>query len=99
MKPGRIYGYLFRVIPERAESSWIAFCPGVGGVYEEGATRQEAIRNAYEAACTILSERARNNEWLTQDTDDLKVVRKPPTMSALQQTDAAPESYLATVCQ
>lgn len=48
------------VVIEKDDEVFIAYCPGVGGVYEEAATKEEAIQNAYEAACAILEARGEN---------------------------------------
>lgn len=50
-----IYGYVFAIVVERGETGYIASCPWIGGVYEEGETKEEAIRNAYDGAVAILT--------------------------------------------
>lgn len=93
----RIYGYLFRIIPQKAENSWIAYCPGVGGVYEEGRTEKEAIENAYSAACAILGARAQKHDWLLEDSADLKILRRLPNRVVISESAQSEEEYLATV--
>jgi len=92
-----IYGYLFKIIVQEAEVSYVAYCPGVGGVYEEGKTREEAAENAYRAACAILDARARNGHWLVQETNDLKILRKLPNSVALQELCGTADEYVVTV--
>jgi len=94
---GRIYGYLFKVVCQRAENTWVAYCPGVGGVYEEGESHQSAIENAYSAARAILNARALNNDWLTEDGPDLRVLRQPPNPAAMASLRPSEEEYVATV--
>ncbi len=91
-----IYGYLFKVIAQEAENTWVAFCPGVGGVYEEGETRDEAIDNAYTAACAILEARALNGDRLTEDGPHLRVLRVPPSCKLIGEQPTEDE-YVATV--
>lgn len=97
MRRTPVYGYLFKITAKRAEASWIAYAPGVGGVYEEGPTQEEAIENAYRAACAILEARAVQGDWLTEDGPDLRVVRHLPSFSAVEQLEPTPDEYLATV--
>lgn len=94
-----IYGYLFKIVVRKGEVSYVAYCPGVGGVYEEGKTRDEAINNAYKAACAILDARARNGHWLVQESDTLKILRRAPSLEAVQQLSQkpTPDEYLATI--
>ena len=74
----RIYGYCFAIIPEEGESGYMATAPGVGGVYEEGTTREDAISNAYEAACAILETRIEHNEPITENNPYLIVLTAVP---------------------
>ena len=92
-----IYGYLFRVITQKANDSWVAYCPGVGGVYEEGDTEQEAIANAYEAACAVFEARAKTGHLLTENGPYLRVLYEPPRISVLQTERESADSFVATV--
>jgi len=93
----RIYGYLFKVVSQKAENTWVAYCPGVGGIYEEGSTRDEAIENAYSAACAILNARALKGDWLVEDTPDIQVLRRPPNTSTIASRKSDEQEYVATV--
>jgi hypothetical protein len=55
------------VLVRKAESGYVAYCPGVGGVYEEGATREEAFEHACVAACAIFEARRIAGVVLTKD--------------------------------
>jgi len=93
----RIYGYMFKVVSQKAENSWVAFCPGVGGVYEEGNTQDEAISNAYSSACAIFSARAAKGDWLVDESEHLRVFRQPPNQMAIASLGITEQEYLATV--
>lgn len=73
-----IYGCRFRILIRKEDDVFIAVCPGVGGVYEEGNTEEEAVKNAYESACVILDARFRNNDLMRSDNQFLELFRKPP---------------------
>jgi len=60
---------------------FVAFSPGVGGVYEEGATKEQAIENAYEAACAILEARAKMGEEL----EDFAFIHHPKFRKDLEE--------------
>ncbi|MCD6350686.1 MAG: hypothetical protein J7M26_01095 [Armatimonadetes bacterium] len=75
---GHIYGYQFRIIVEKSEAGWIASCPGVGGVYEEGATAKEAVHNAEVAGRAILEARMKAGDAPIHDNEYLKVIREIP---------------------
>jgi predicted RNase H-like HicB family nuclease len=93
----RIYGYMFKVISQKAENSWVAFCPGVGGVYEEGHTQDEAISNAYSAACSVFEARAAKGDWLVEESEYLRVFRQPPNQMAIASLGPTEQEYLVTV--
>ncbi len=93
----RIYGYYFAVVVEKRESGYVAYAPGVGGVYEEGRTEREAIVNAYEAADAILSARWERGNLLTEDNPYLKVLREPPSEAYIDQMRDMPQGYIVTV--
>jgi len=79
----KIYGYLFKITFEKAEWGYVAYAPGVGGVYEEGATKEEAISNAYEAACAIIETRSEQNDPIIEDSPDIKVLTTIPNLEQL----------------
>jgi len=77
MRHHEILGYRFAVLVRKGESGYVAHCPGVGGVYEEGATREEAFEHACAAACAIFEARRAAGVVLTEDGPHLKVIRRP----------------------
>jgi len=77
----RIYGYCFRILVKKAEHGYVAYAPGVGGVYEEGTSVEEARDNAFEAACAILETRFEQGDLITEDNEFLKILRKRPDLS------------------
>jgi predicted RNase H-like HicB family nuclease len=93
----RIYGYLFTVVVEKRASGYVAYAPGVGGVYEEGQTKKEAIANAYEAANAILNARWELGDLLTEDSPYLKVLREPPSEARIGQVREMPQGYIVTM--
>lgn len=73
-----IIGYMFTVEVKRGEDyGFIATCPGVGGIYEEAGTEDDAIRLAVESACTIFEARRRTGAILTEDGPFIRVLRRP----------------------
>ncbi len=54
---GEHRGQSFSVILVEGENGWVAFSPTVGGVYEEGSTREGARENAILAARAIIDAR------------------------------------------
>lgn len=92
-----IYGYYFAILTKKGERGYIAMCPGVGGVYEEGATKQEALQNAYEAACAIFAARRERGDLLTEDNEFLTVLREPPVLSYISSLKPIRGGALATV--
>lgn len=73
-----VIGYQFAVSVRKGdEYGFIALCPGVGGVYEEGATKDEAMTRAAEAACAVLEARSKVGEVLDADGPYLRVLRRP----------------------
>jgi predicted RNase H-like HicB family nuclease len=92
-----VYGYLFRITCTRAEKSWVAYAPGVGGVYAEGDTQEDAVENAYRSACAVLEARAEQGHWLTEDSPELRVVRRPLSARVMEEMSAAPDEYLVSV--
>ena len=82
-RPQQIAGYRFAVLVEKGETGYVATAPGVGGIYEEGATPDEAIRNAAESACFLLETRVKKNDPLTQDDPYLKVLSRPSASTQL----------------
>jgi len=92
-----IYGYLFKIVVQKAEVSYVAYCPGIGGVFEEGNSPEDAAESAYKAACALLDARARNGHWLVRETKDLKIFRKLPNSVAVQELSGTPDEYVFTV--
>ena len=93
----KIYGYYFVVVAEKGEKGWVAYAPGVGGVYEEGATRAEAIANAYEAACAILDIRCERNDSITEENEYLKILTAPPDRNYIEKFRDVPDGYIVTL--
>ncbi len=77
MNNNEIIGYEIAVLSKRVKTGYIALCPGVGGVYEEGKNRAEAIKNACNAARAIMEARLKSGTILTEDSQYLKVIRRP----------------------
>lgn len=77
MENAEIIGYKIAVLSKRVKSGYIAICPGVGGVYEEGKDKTEAIKNACNAAGAIMEARFKSGSILTEDSQYFKVIRRP----------------------
>lgn len=92
----RIYGYYFTITVEKGELGHMSYAPGVGGVYEEGATIEEATSNAYEAACAIFEARLERNDPIVKDNAYLKVLTLPPARDYLDNIDDVPGGYVVT---
>lgn len=92
----RIYGYYFAIRIEETESGYTAYAPGIGGVYEEGKTKEEAKRNAYESACAIIEIRLENKNPITEDNEYLKVLTAPPDLDYLRRLKAPTDGYIST---
>lgn len=92
----KIYGYCFAILSEKGEIGYMAYAPGVGGVYEEGKTLEEARNNAYEAACAIIDTRLEHNDPLTEDNEYLKVLIAAPSRETIIGIKDMPDSYIAT---
>ncbi|MBA7599608.1 hypothetical protein ES703_06644 [subsurface metagenome] len=92
----KIYGYLFKIAFEKGEWGYAAYAPGVGGVYEEGATREEAISNAYEAARAIIDTRIEQNDPIIEDSSDIKVLTAIPNLEQLTTIRDVRDRYIAT---
>jgi predicted RNase H-like HicB family nuclease len=71
-----IYGYLFAIIVDKGDRVYTATAPGVGGVFEEGATAEEALQHAYESACAILEARVDNGKLIVRSNRYIKVMRR-----------------------
>jgi predicted RNase H-like HicB family nuclease len=93
----KIYGYFFRIIIEKGDNGYMAFAPGVGGVYEEGATEDEARTNAYEAACAILSVRFERNDPITKGSDDLIILTSPPSRASMPKIRNGEDVFVTTM--
>ncbi len=92
-----LYAYKFKISVEKTETGFVAFCPGVHGVYEEGATKEEAIENAYLSACAILDARAMRGDWLVEENESLRIIRTIPRVSEVSSTPGEEQEYLKTV--
>ncbi len=92
-----ISGYLFKIVVEEGEKGYIAIAPGVGGVYEEGKTPQEAEKKAYESACVILETRFERNDLIEEDSEYLKVVEGLPNINEINKKSPAENDYLMTL--
>lgn len=73
----KIYGYRFAVIVERGEERFVASCPGIGGIFEEGETVQEALQNAMNTAKFVLDLRKKKGYELTENNEFLEIIREP----------------------
>ena len=92
----RIFGYYFLIKSRKAESGFVAFVPGIGGVYEEGDTEEDARINAYEAACAIIEMRLANNSSITEDNQYLRVLTAPPNMNYIRTFKNPANGYITT---
>jgi len=92
----KIYGYLFKITFEKGEWGYVAYAPGVGGVYEEGATKEEAMANAYESACALLETRLEQNDPIIKDTPDIKVLTVLPNLEHITSIKGLSDGYIAT---
>ena len=92
----QVYGYVFQVVSQRTGNGWIAYCPGVGGVYEEGETKKDSIALAYEAACAFFDAREKTGNLIHEDGPHLRILHSPPNVVELRETAPA-DSYVATV--
>ena len=98
MKSKGIYGYLFKITVEKGQKRYMATCPGIGGVYEEGKTAEEAVENAYEAACLILETRAQRNDLIVDTNEHLKILRKPPRAIDVEgEASSKTDEYFVTI--
>ena len=93
METAKIYGYLFCIKVDKGEAGYVAYAPGVGGVYEEGQTADEAVANAYESASAIIEARFKLNNPIVSDSEDLKVLKAPPSRRYIA---GMPEGYIVT---
>jgi len=91
-----IYGYYFAVEIKETDVGYTATAPGVGGVYEEGETRDEAIANAYKSACVILEARIEHKAPITEDNPYLVVLREVPSMKNIANITEIPDGYIST---
>ena len=71
----KIYGYYFTIISEKGDTGYIAYAPGVGGIYEEGETPNKAIADAYEAACIVFDTRFEMNDPILEDNPHCQVLK------------------------
>lgn len=92
----RIYGYIFTIVVEKGDTGWVAYAPGVGGVYEEGRTAEEAKDNAYRAACAILDIRWERNDLITTESEYLQILKALPNRDYISKLKVK-EGYIATL--
>ena len=97
MKQNDIIGYEFLVLVKKGEACFIATAPGVGGVYEEGDTAAEAVKNAAEAACALFESRQKMGDLMTEDNQYLKVIRRPQRSARIVPELSQPNGY-SRVC-
>lgn len=97
MKSGRIYGYTFKIVSEKHGDSWVAYCPGIGGVYEEEKTEDRAIAEAYESACALIDARAAMGELIAEEGPFVAPLYLLPRVSLLRETASIQDNYLHTV--
>lgn len=93
----RIYGYYFAIIVENDESGYRAYAPGVGGIYEEGETIEEAKSNAYDSACAVLALRMERDDPITADNEYLKVLTALPERHHIDSIKDIEDGCVATV--
>ena len=92
----KIYGYLFTIVSEKGEWGYVAYAPGVGGVYEEGSTKKRAVSNAYEAVCAILETRLERNDPITEDNQYIKALTSLPNLQGITNIKEIPDGYIVT---
>ena len=92
----RIFGYYFAVVVEKGEEGWIGYAPGVGGVYEEAETSEEATELAYDAARAILECRYEQNDPIVESNEHLKVLYNPPQRQYIDEIDGIKNGYIVT---
>lgn len=92
----RIYGYYFAVRIEKRPLGYVAYAPGIGGVYEEGKTEEEARRNAYESACALVEVRLQHENPITEDNEYLRVLTAPPDLDYLTGLKLPTDGYVST---
>ena len=82
---------------EEGELGYVAHAPGVGGVYEEGTTRDDAAANAYEAAYAILKARMERYDPITEENACLRILTSPPTSQSIASIEDVPQGYIVTL--
>ena len=93
----QIYGYYFAILVEKGESGYIAYAPGIGGVYEEGKTESEAEANAYISACAILDTRFNGKNPIIKNNKYLKVITTLPSSKSIDKFKRyLPSGYITT---
>ena len=73
----QVYAYLIRFAVVKEEDGWFSItCPGLGGVYAQGETEQEAMTTAASMAENILN---LSNQFGDQipENEDVVALRKP----------------------
>ena len=69
MKLRKMLKVSIAVVVERDGDSFYAHCPGLKGVHVDGATEEEAVQNAMEAASLYVDSILRHNDPLPIGTD------------------------------
>jgi predicted RNase H-like HicB family nuclease len=92
----RIYGYYFSVVVEKGEKGWVGYAPGVGGVYVEAETSEEAAAVAYDAAKAILDCRYEQNDPIIENNEYLKILHNPPKQHYINTIAGINNGYIVT---
>lgn len=79
MSKRQIYGYIFAIAVKKSDWGYVAYCPGIQGVYEEAKSRSAALRYAYESACAILETQLKLGEAPAANAF-LRPLTEPPSI-------------------
>lgn len=69
----KIQTVMFLIAVEKDNDVFVAYCPGIGGVFEEAGTQDEAVRMAAESAVQTIEAR-RVSGTLPEDSEFFKTV-------------------------
>lgn len=64
---------MFLIAVEKSDDVFVAYCPGIGGVFEEAGTPDEAVRLAAESAVQTIEAR-RVSGTLPKDSEFFRTV-------------------------
>lgn len=64
---------MFMIAIEKSDDVFVAYCPGIGGVFEEAGTPDEAVRLAAESAVQTIDAR-RASGTLPENSELFKIV-------------------------